>query len=60
MGRRLVIRADADSIMGSGHVMRMIALAQAWAKDGGKVLFISRITADSLREIGSASCRERV
>ena len=50
MGRRLVIRADADSIMGSGHVMRMIALAQAWAKDGGKVLFISRITADSLRE----------
>jgi len=36
--------------MGAGHVMRMIALAQAWSGNGGEVLFVSRITADPLRD----------
>jgi UDP-2,4-diacetamido-2,4,6-trideoxy-beta-L-altropyranose hydrolase len=35
----LVIRADAGEFLGTGHVMRMIALAQAWKDGGGQVLF---------------------
>ena len=35
--------------MGSGHVMRCVALAQAWKKQGGKVTFISLCDSESLR-----------
>lgn len=35
--KQLLIRADADSGMGMGHMMRMLALAQAWIDEGGKV-----------------------
>ena len=31
----LVLRADGDSKIGSGHVMRCVALAQAWQAQGG-------------------------
>ncbi len=37
----LFIRSDATISMGSGHIMRCIALAQAWEKRGGFVTFIS-------------------
>ena len=37
----LIIRADADSRMGTGHIMRCLALAQAWKSVGGRVRFIS-------------------
>lgn len=37
----LFIRADATVAMGTGHIMRCIALAQAWKKKGGTVTFIS-------------------
>ena len=37
----LFIRADASVAIGTGHVMRMIALAQAWQDRGGEVRFIS-------------------
>ena len=32
---------DADVVMGTGHVMRMIALAQAWRPSRGDVVFLS-------------------
>jgi hypothetical protein len=37
----LLIRADADPKSGTGHVMRMLALAQAWNRRGGEVIFAS-------------------
>ena len=37
----LVIRVDADSKIGMGHLMRCLALAQAWKDAGGKVMFVT-------------------
>ena len=37
----LVIRADAGGVIGTGHVMRMIALAQAYIRRGGSVVMVS-------------------
>jgi UDP-2,4-diacetamido-2,4,6-trideoxy-beta-L-altropyranose hydrolase len=35
----LLVRADANAQMGTGHVMRCLALAQAWQDAGGEVVF---------------------
>lgn len=40
-GERLIIRADASTQIGTGHLMRCLALAQAWKDAGGKVTFIT-------------------
>lgn len=39
MSTTLVVRADANTEMGVGHVMRSLALAQAWQDANGKVIF---------------------
>ncbi|MDZ4288550.1 MAG: UDP-2,4-diacetamido-2,4,6-trideoxy-beta-L-altropyranose hydrolase, partial [Prosthecobacter sp.] len=38
----LCIRADAHASIGIGHVMRCLALAQAWQDAGGKAVFFCR------------------
>lgn len=37
----MLVRADAGPQIGIGHVMRCLALAQAWLKVGGKATFVS-------------------
>lgn len=39
--QQLLIRADAGTQMGTGHIMRCLALAQAWQEAGGTVAFAS-------------------
>ena len=45
----LVIRADGSSKVGAGHIMRCLALAQAWRNCGGTAIFLCHCTSDALR-----------
>jgi UDP-2,4-diacetamido-2,4,6-trideoxy-beta-L-altropyranose hydrolase len=49
-GKRLLVRADADARLGIGHMMRCLALAQAWRQHThGAVTFIGRLDSAPLR-----------
>jgi UDP-2,4-diacetamido-2,4,6-trideoxy-beta-L-altropyranose hydrolase len=45
----LLIRADGDTTMGTGHVMRCLALAQAWHEAGGPVTFAMAASTPALQ-----------
>ncbi|MGH8864998.1 MAG: UDP-2,4-diacetamido-2,4,6-trideoxy-beta-L-altropyranose hydrolase, partial [Burkholderiales bacterium] len=54
----LCIRADAGELQGIGHVMRCLALAQAWQDRGGMVLFITATKTPALLDrLASEGCK---
>lgn len=46
---RLILRADAGRRIGTGHVMRCLALAQAWRAAGGEALLLGACEPDLVR-----------
>lgn len=46
----LCVRADSSVAMGFGHVMRCLALAQAWREQGGVVTVVTRAPAPNIVE----------
>lgn len=45
---KLIIRVDASTQIGTGHLMRCLALGQAWKDAGGQVIFVTACQDDSL------------
>jgi len=53
-GRRLLVRADASTVLGAGHVMRTLTLAEAWRDRGGEALFVCRALPGHMGELITA------
>jgi UDP-2,4-diacetamido-2,4,6-trideoxy-beta-L-altropyranose hydrolase len=50
LNRKLLIRVDAYPELGTGHLMRCIALAEGWKEAGGKAAFITCCESEKLLE----------
>lgn len=48
--KTLLLRADANAQIGTGHLMRCLALAQAWQAEGGAVTFITACDSAGLQQ----------
>lgn len=46
----LLVRADASTAQGTGHVLRSLALVEAWRARGGSVQFVSCCPAPTMRQ----------
>jgi len=48
--KTLIIRADASIQIGAGHVLRSLALAQAWKDGGGHAIFVMAMESSMIEE----------
>lgn len=49
-GNTLLVRADAGIHMGLGHVIRTLALVQAWQEGGGKAIYFQAATTPGIEQ----------